>query len=104
MQKRITKKLVNELTYQIMGAAIEVHKILGPGLLESNYEKALIHELNLRGIITESQKGIQATYKGVKIECPMRCDVLVEDIILVENKSALELHPVYDATFRRVSY
>lgn len=73
MQKRITKKLVNELTYQIIGAAIEVHKVLGPGLLESYYEKALLHELQLRGLKTESQKGIKATYKGVSIECPMRC-------------------------------
>jgi len=98
MRKRITKKIVNELTYQIIGAAIEVHRVLGPGLLESNYEKALIHELHLRGFKTDSQKGIKATYKGLPIECPMRCDVLVEDIILVENKSAIEMHPVYDAT------
>lgn len=98
MQMRITKKLIDELTYEIIGAAIEVHKELGPGLLESNYEKALLLELQLRGLKTESQKGIQASYKGLKLDCPMRCDVLVEGIILVENKSVVEMHHLFDAT------
>jgi len=102
MQKRITKKYINDLSYEIIGAAIEVHKELGSGLLESNYEQALLYELQLRGLKAESQKGIQANYKGVPINCPMRCDVIVEEIIVVENKSVAEFNPIFDATL--ISY
>ena len=98
MTKIITKKLVNDLSYQIIGAAIEVHKVLGPGLLESNYEKALIHELSLRGLKTKSQQTIQVPYKGIFLDCELRYDILVEDLVLVENKAVLEMHPVFEAT------
>ena len=98
MSRRITKKLINDLSYQIIGAAIEVHKILGPGLLESNYEKAIIHELNLRGLKTASQQSVEVNYKGVILDCPLRFDILVEDLIIVENKSVIEMHSVFDAT------
>ncbi|MCO6488008.1 MAG: GxxExxY protein [Phaeodactylibacter sp.] len=98
MKKRITKKLVDDLTYEIIGAAIEVHKILGPGLLESNYEKALIHELGLRGLKTSAQQTVQVPYKGIPLDCELRYDILVEELIIVENKAVLEMHPVFIAT------
>ena len=98
MTKIITKKLVNDLSYQIIGAAIEVHKVLSPGLLESNYEKALIHELSLRGLKTKSQQTIQVPYKGIFLDCELRYDILVEDLVLVENKAVIEMHPVFEAT------
>lgn len=98
MTKIITKKLVNDLSYQIIGAAIEVHKVLGPGLLESNYEKALIHELSLRGLKTKSQQTIKVPFKGIFLDCELRYDILVEDLVLVENKAVLEMHPVFEAT------
>jgi GxxExxY protein len=98
MTKRISKELINDLSYQIIGAAIEVHKILGPGLLEVNYEKALLHELGLRGLKTQSQQKIQVPYKDIILDCDLRYDVLVEDLILVENKSTKEMHPIFVST------
>ena len=97
MKRKLTKKLINEISYEIIGSAIEVHKILGPGLLEKNYEKALIHELNLRGLKTNAQETIQVPYKEIILDCDLRYDVLVEDAIIVENKAVLELHPIFDA-------
>ena len=94
----ITKKAINDLSYEIIGAAIEVHKVLGPGLLESNYEKALIHELSLRGLRTKSQQIIQVPYKEILLDCELRYDILVEDLVLVENKAVLEIHPIFEAT------
>ena len=98
MTKLISKKAINDLSYQIIGAAIEVHKILGPGLLESNYEQALLYELNLRGLKTKSQQAILIPYKVIMLECELRYDVLVEDLILVENKATKDIHPVFVAT------
>lgn len=98
MTKLISKKAINDLSYQIIGAAIEVHKILGPGLLESNYEQALLYELNLRGLKTKSQQAILIPYKEIMLECELRYDVLVEDLILVENKATKDIHPVFVAT------
>lgn len=96
--RKLTKKLVNQVSYEIIGAAIEVHKTLGPGLLESNYEKALVYELNLRGLETQSQKKITVDYKGMKMNCDLRYDILVEDLIVVENKAVINMHPVFSAT------
>ncbi len=98
MTKLISKKTINELSYQIIGAAIEVHKILGPGLLESNYEQALLYELSLRGLKTRSQQTIRIPYKEIMLDCELRYDVLVEDLILVENKATKDIHPVFVAT------
>ncbi len=95
--QRITKKQINDLTYEIIGAAIEVHKALGPGLLESNYEKALIYELSSKGLKTKTQQTIQVPYKEIYLDCDLRYDVLVEDLIVVENKAVLEMHPVFSA-------
>jgi GxxExxY protein len=98
MKNRISKKTVNDLSYQIIGAVIEVHKILGPGLLESNYEKALIHELTLRGLRTKSQQTVEVPYKNIILDCDLRYDILVEDLIIVENKATINMHPVFEAT------
>jgi GxxExxY protein len=98
MTKRISKKTINDLSYQIIGAAIEVHKILGPGLLESNYEKALLHELSLRGLTTKSQQIVQVPYKAILLDCELRYDILVEDLIVVELKATIDIHPVFGAT------
>ena len=98
MKRKLSKKLIDDLTYKIIGAAIEVHKALGPGLLESNYERALIHELHIRGLKTESQKIVKIPYKGIILDCEMRYDVLVEDLIIIENKSVVEMKPIFEST------
>jgi len=97
MEQRITKKLINELSYEIIGAAIEVHKFFGPGLVEKNYEQALLHELQLRNLKTTAQQNIEVPYKGIILDCELRYDVFVEDLIVVENKATIEMHPVFEA-------
>ena len=77
----------NILTSEIIGAAIEVHKELGPGLLESAYEECLCHELGLRGIKFKRQLSVPVSYKGILLDCGYRLDVLVEDLIVVELKA-----------------
>jgi GxxExxY protein len=77
----------NEITHAIIGAAIEVHKHLGPGLLESAYEECLPHELLLRNLRVERQKAVPVVYKETKLECGYRVDLLVEGRIVVELKS-----------------
>ncbi len=86
-----------ELTRAIIGAAIEVHKLLGPGLLESAYEDCLCHELALRSIRFEKQKPIPLVYKGTKLECGFRLDLLVEGRVVVELKSVDGLGPIHEA-------
>lgn len=93
----VTKKYLNELTYEIIGCAIEVHKILGPGLLESIYEKCFCRELTLRGINYINQSTIDLDYKGLLLDALLRFDVLVEDIHLVELKSIQCFLPIHDA-------
>jgi GxxExxY protein len=95
-----------ERTRSIIGAAIEVHKLLGPGLLESAYEECFCHELALRGIHFEKQKPIPLAYKGTKLECGFRRDLLVEGRVVVELKSVDALNPVHEAiilTYLRLS-
>ena len=75
---------VNELTEQIIGAAIEVHRSLGPGLLESTYEACLLYELAERKLYVERQKALPVVYKGVRIDCGYRIDLLVEREVIVE--------------------
>jgi GxxExxY protein len=87
----------NELTHQIIGAAIEVHKNLGPGLLESTYEECLCHELSQRGIPFERQKPVPVMYKGVKLDCGYRLDLLVADKVILELKSVEALAPIHDS-------
>lgn len=94
---RITKKYLDELTYQVIGCAIEVHKHLGPGLLESIYEKCFLQELTVRNIAHKNQLWVPLEYKGLQLDTELRLDVLVEDILCVELKAQEGLLPVHDA-------
>jgi len=94
---RITKKYLNELTYKVIGCAIEVHKYLGPGLLESVYEKCFLRELGLRGIVYKIQIWVPLEYKDLELDTELRLDVLVEDILCVELKAQESLLPIHDA-------
>ena len=90
--------LVDEgLTEQIIGAAIEVHRELGPGLLETAYEQCLCHELTLRGISFRCQVELPVLYKGLKLDCGYRLDLMAEDRIVVELKSVERILPVHEA-------
>ena len=93
----ITQSYVDQLTYDIIGCAIEVHKELGPGLLESIYEKCLIHELKLNGFDVKSQMSIQLFYKGIDMDCNLRFDIMVNDLVIVELKSVVLMHPIFEA-------
>jgi len=84
----------NELSGAVIGAAIEVHRNLGPGLLEKVYEEALCQELHLRGIPFERQVLVPLVYKGVTLSTPYRCDLWVADMIIVENKSVAAFTPI----------
>jgi len=85
------------LTEQVIGAAIEVHRTLGPGLLESTYEHCLIHELAQRGLRARRQVALPVRYKGVQIDCGYRLDILVENQVLIEIKSVEKLAPIHEA-------
>ncbi len=85
------------LTREIIGAAIEVHKSLGPGLLESAYEACLARELTLRGLSFKRQFEIPVFHKGEQVDCVYRADLLIEDKVLVELKSIEKLLPIHDA-------
>ena len=93
----ITQKYLDELTFKIIGCAIEVHKELGPGLLESVFEKCFIKELALQNIAHKTQLWVPIEYKGLKLDADLRLDVLVEDLILVELKAIDGLLPVHQA-------
>jgi GxxExxY protein len=92
-----SKLLCEELTEKIIGAAIEVHRALGPGLLESAYEECLCHEFNLRELAFKRQVPLPVEYKGVKLDCGYRVDVLVQDEVVLELKCVEHLLPVHDA-------
>lgn len=85
------------LTEQIIGAAIQVHRELGPGLLESVYEACLCHELSLNGLKIERQKTAPISYKGIRLDAGYRLDMVVENKVIVEIKAVSELLPVHEA-------
>jgi GxxExxY protein len=87
----------NDISGKIIGAAIEVHKHLGPGLLESAYEECLCRELELRGINFERQVPLPLNYKGLKLDCGYRLDLLVEDKVIVELKTVEAIAPIHEA-------
>lgn len=93
----MTKKYLNELTYEIIGAAIEVHREVGPGLLESVYHKCLKREFNLRGLKYLTEFGVDVSYKGYVVGTELRCDFFVEDAIVVELKAMEAIAPVHKA-------
>ncbi|BDQ03093.1 GxxExxY protein [Ignavibacterium sp.] len=86
-----------DLTSIIIGCAIEVHKELGPGLLESAYEECLAYELVKKGLKVERQKPVPVVYKEIKLECGYRIDILVEDKVVLELKTVDEFNPVHEA-------
>ena len=88
---------INQLTSKIIGAAIEVHKTIGPGLLENIYEECVSAELSKRGIPFERQKDIAVEYKGIKLESKYRIDILVNNLVIVELKSCDALLPIHEA-------
>ena len=86
---------INDLSSKIIGASIEVHKDLGPGLLESSYEECLYYELQQKGLYVEKQKALPLSYKGVHLECGYRVDLLVERQVVIEIKSVESLNDVH---------
>jgi GxxExxY protein len=88
---------VNDVTEQIIGAAIDVHRELGPGLLESTYEACLLFELSARGLRVERQKALPVVYRDVQIDCGYRIDLLAEHAVIVELKAVATLEPVHEA-------
>jgi GxxExxY protein len=94
---RITKKHIDDLTYRIIGCAIEVHKLLGPGLLESTYLKCFCHELYIKSIAHFDQLIVPLNYKDILLESEFRLDTLVEDLIVVELKAMDGILPVHEA-------
>jgi GxxExxY protein len=88
---------LNQITEQIIGAAIAVHRALGPGLLESAYEACLLYELTQQGLRVEAQKPLPVVYREVKLDCGYRLDLLVEGAVIVELKSVDRLAPIHTA-------
>jgi GxxExxY protein len=87
----------SELTEEIIGAAIEVHRCLGPGLLEAVYEECMCHELGLRGLAFERQVGLPVRYKGTPLDVNLRMDLVVERLVVVELKAIEKVLPVHEA-------
>jgi GxxExxY protein len=95
--EKYSKKYLDDLTYEILGAAIEVHKVLGPGLLESVYHQCLIHELTLRKIRFKTEAIIPIEYKDFELETSLRCDLYIDDIFVIELKALESVLPIHEA-------
>jgi GxxExxY protein len=93
----VSQKLVNQITFQVIGAAIEIHKEMGSGLLESIYHQCMIEELKDRGLSFKSEFKIPVTYKTKELNVDFRCDLFVEDTIVVELKAVQEILPIHEA-------
>jgi GxxExxY protein len=94
---KLTKGYLTDLTRHIIGAAIEVHKEMGPGLLEKVYQACMVHELGLRGLRVTAQQSVPVIYKGIALDAELRYDILVEDCIVVELKATQDMIPYFDA-------
>ena len=94
---KLTKRNIDNLSYAIIGCAIDVHKVLGPGLLESVYQKCLVRELFLKGLDVKSQLKVPIHYKGLDVEADLRLDILVNELIILEIKAVDAFNPVYEA-------
>jgi GxxExxY protein len=92
-----SKLLHEDLTGRVIGAAVEVHRAVGPGLLESAYEECLCHELHLRGITFQRQVRLPVEYKGIKLDCGYRLDIVVKDSLVLELKCLEHALPVHEA-------
>jgi GxxExxY protein len=90
----VTKSDIKQIVYEVVGAAIEVHKHLGPGLLESIYHKCMIKELTLRGINFQSEMIIPLNYKGLELNSDLRCDLFIEQKLVLELKACEKINPV----------
>ena len=88
---------INRITKKIIGAAIEVHRALGPGLLESTYQACLAHELRQQGLEMENEKELPVIYKGVTLDCGYRIDLLIQHTVVVELKAVQELTAIHEA-------
>ena len=88
---------INQVTEVVIGSAIDVHRALGPGLLESAYEECLFYELNLRGVDVRRQVGLPVIYKEVCLDAGYRLDLMIEDKVVVELKTVDKLMPIHDA-------
>lgn len=97
MERILTKKIINELTYKIIGACIEVHKTIGPGVWEEVYHQCLMREFEINHLNYKSELNIPFNYKGKMVNCKFKCDFLIEDLIVLEIKSVPELHPIHEA-------
>lgn len=93
----LSKTYLKDLVYQVNGAAIEVHKYIGPGLLESVYHNCLVKELSIRGFNYQTELCIPINYKGLEVEANLRCDLLVENALVVELKSVESIKPIFEA-------
>jgi GxxExxY protein len=91
------KEKLNQITDTIIGAAVDVHRTFGPGLLESAYEACLVFELAERGLKVEQQKTLPVVYRGVKLDCGYRLDILIEESVIVEVKSIDQIAPIHKA-------
>jgi len=92
-----SKTYLKDLVYQVNGAAIEVHKYLGPGLLESVYHKCLVKELSIREFNFQSELVLPIHYKGIIVETDLRCDLFIENSLLVELKAVEKVLPIHEA-------
>jgi GxxExxY protein len=97
MSEEIDGRETDPLTVNIIGAAIDVHRVLGPGLLESAYESYLFYELGLRRLKVEAQKPLPIFYKDVMLDCGYRLDLVVEDQVIIEIKSVNAIAPIHEA-------
>ena len=93
----LTKRDIDEITYSVIGAAIEVHKTLGPGLLESVYQKFLKYELSIRGLTYKSEMIVPVQYKNVNIDINLRCDLYIEECLVVDLKTINSFHSIHFA-------
>jgi GxxExxY protein len=91
------RQQLNELSGKVIGMCIEIHRDLGPGLLESAYEECLAYELSIAGLQFERQRPLPVRYKEVQIDCGYRLDFVVEGALIVELKAVTELHPIHEA-------
>jgi GxxExxY protein len=91
------RKEEDKFSKEIIGAAIEVHRYLGPGLLESAYEECLCRELAICGLVFERQKPLAVSYKGLKLDCGYRLDVVVGGLVILELKAVDQIEPIHEA-------
>jgi GxxExxY protein len=97
METKALKEKSDRLSHQVIGAAMDVHRVLGPGLLESAYEECFCRELYLRRIPYQRQVPLPLEYKGAHIDCSYRMDVVIDDIVIVEIKAVARVEPIHEA-------